>query len=512
MKLQDAVRKLYGSERWLQRILIFFMVIYYGVLLWNGGLYTSVSTLDLTFNSMLNHLVHWQFDVDPNIIGNEGFLRNGHVYAYWGITCALFRLPLLLVGRLDVDVTRWSCLAAVCIIGTMNVRTLLFLRRHCGSSPASHWAFGLMLAYTVLGGAQIAYLRNSIYQEVVFWAIAFAAIFVYFAVKGMVSQQFSVATLSWMAGMAGLALLTRVSTGMGLYAAVGLLLLVLLVEEYRAGRKVLTRQLLIPAAILAAFLVAVGTVNYYRWGRPTTFADYSFYIFNQQYPDRMIRTKLYGLFNLIRIPFGLGYYFLPLWSLQGGGGGLLFENTQTRLMDAVELPPSSFFLTDLLPIAFIVFAGIALWSRRSMLSPVTRKGATPLTQNSLLPFQPLSLARGLAVAVGLFMPCILMLTAISMNYRYRMEFYPAIDFLSFLALYLTASNPALLARFNRYRGWMIGATAVSIVLAFVVLVLYKFSDLGPSQLHLRNGLVDYYQHTYGWQSVLKVFHHILRRL
>ncbi len=511
MKLWDAIGKLSLNDRWLQYILLFFMVAFYGVILWNAGLFESVSTLDLTFNSMLNHLVHGRFDVDPGIIGKEGFLRNGHVYAYWGITCALFRLPLFLVGRLDLDITRWSCLVAICIIGMANVRTLLFIRRSYSAASAAGLAFGLMLAYTVLGGAQIAYLRSFIYQEIVFWAIAFAAVFVYFAVRGMINQQFSAATLSWMACMAGLALLTRVSTGIGLYAALGLLLLVLLVEEFRAGRKVLTRQLLIPVAILAAFLVAVGTVNYYRWGRPTTFADYSLYIFNQQYPDRMIRTKLYGLFNLIRIPFGLGYYFLPLWSLQGGGGRLLFENTQTRLMDAVELPPSSFFLTDLLPIALIVFVGIALWSRRSELSPAARKDAAPLAQNALLPFQPLSLTRGLALAAGLLMPCILMLTAISMNYRYRMEFYPEIDFLSFLALYLTARNPNLLERFNRYRGWMVGATAVSVISAFVVLVLYKFSDLAPSQLHLRNGLVDYYQHTSGWQSVLKVFHRVLRR-
>jgi hypothetical protein len=42
------------------------------------------------------------------------------------------------------------------------------------------------------------------------------------------------------------------------------------------------------------------------------------------------------------------------------GANGLFDNTQTRLMIAAELPPSSFFLTDLLPIAFIVFLAMAL--------------------------------------------------------------------------------------------------------------------------------------------------------
>ena len=136
-----------------------------------------------------------------------------------------------------------------------------------------------MLAYIVLGGAQVGYLKSSTYQEVVFWAIAFAAVFVYFAVKGLVSGQFTLGILSWMAVAAGLATLTRVSTGVGLCAAFGLLLLVLLVEELRAGRNVFTRRFLVPAIVLAAFLIVAGTVNYQRWGKPTTFADFTLYLF-----------------------------------------------------------------------------------------------------------------------------------------------------------------------------------------------------------------------------------------
>ena len=43
----------------------------------------------MTFNSMLDHLVHGEFDVDPKVVDFEGFLRDGRVYSYWGITCAL---------------------------------------------------------------------------------------------------------------------------------------------------------------------------------------------------------------------------------------------------------------------------------------------------------------------------------------------------------------------------------------------------------------------------------------
>lgn len=442
---------------------------------------------------MLDHLMHGQFDVDPNIIGDEGFLRNGRVYAYWGITCALLRLPLLLLHKLDLDITVWSCLVAVCLAGMMKVRTVLFLRRSCSATSASEAAFGFMLIYIVLGGAEVGFLMSSIYQEVVFWAIAFAAVFVYFAIKGIVSREFTSTTLSWMAFAAGVALLTRVSTGIGLCVAFGLLLLVLLAEDVRTKRAVLTRRILVPATILVALLIVAGTVNYYRWGNPTTFADYTLYLGNRFYPDRIPRTDLYGLFNLARIPFGLSYYFLPIWVLQGRDGRLLFENTQIRLMDNVELPPSSYFLTDLLPIAFIVFLIMAVWAGRSIVSGSLRKSRELVglgdPQSS---HQFLSYAQGLALAIGLAVPCVLMLTAISMNYRYRMEFYPEMDLLAFLGLYATVSDPALLARFNRHRSRMLAATIISIVSAFVAMFLYRHSPFGPAQLYLHNGVFHFY--------------------
>jgi hypothetical protein len=349
-----------------------------------------------------------------------------------------------------------------------------------------------MLAYIVLGGAEIGYLRPSVYQEVIFWAIAFAAVFVYFAVKGLVSGQFTGSTLSWMAFAAGFATLTRVSTGLGLSAALGLLLLVLLAQKLRARRALSTRRFLIPIAVLAVFFIAVGTVNYYRWGNPVTFSGRSYvgYLYD---PNRLLPMRLYGLFNLVRIPFGLSYYFLPIWVLRGGDGRLLFEGTQIRLMDTVELPPSSFFLTDLLPIAFIVFLAMALWAGRRSLARSLRAGwGFAQGEETQPPFRLFSPAQGLALAAGLAVPCFLMLICAWMAYRYRMEFYPEIDLLAFLGLYATVSDPALQARFNRRRRWMMTAAMISIVSAFAAMFLYKLSGGGGAQAHLHGGLVPYY--------------------
>ncbi|WP_205665031.1 hypothetical protein, partial [Acetobacter cibinongensis] len=53
----------------------------------------------LTFNSMMDHMLHGRFDVDPYCVQKEGFLRNGRVYAYWGIFPAF--LSALLEIRCD---------------------------------------------------------------------------------------------------------------------------------------------------------------------------------------------------------------------------------------------------------------------------------------------------------------------------------------------------------------------------------------------------------------------------
>jgi hypothetical protein len=487
VKLVRFARKLYENDRTLQLALLLFMLVYFGVILDDAGFGASRSLpQNLTFNSMLDHLLHGQFYVDPRTIGDEGFVRNGHVYSYFGIWCALVRLPLRFLNLMKVDFTPWSCLLAVCLATMAKIHTVLFIRKQRPSTTASEWVYGLMLLYVVLGGSAVAYLRASIYQEVVFWAVAFGAVFVYFSIKGIVLRQFSVNTLSWMALSAGLALLTRVSTGLGLYLAFGLLLVVLVWEDVHdrpkerearetkvsaLRRAILSRRTLVPVAILALLVIAAGTVNYFRWGNPATFVNYKLHLMNGYYPDRQVRAKLYGFFNVSRIPFSLSYYFLPVWFFHKSGH-LLFENTQIRLFDAVELPPSSFFLTDLLPICFIAFLLYALKTGRSKV---------------LLPA-----GRWLALAAGLAVPCVLMLSAIYMSYRYRMEFYPLIDLLAFLGLYAVVSDEALLASFSSCRRWMATAALVSVITSFAMLVLYELSEFGPSREFLQGGIVHYY--------------------
>lgn len=480
--LAAMARGVYRNDHQLQPALLAFMLLCYGALLGISWRLALGDPIRLTFNSMLSHLLHGQFDVDPKIVLYEGYSHNGRVYAYWGIWPALLRLPLWIVRRMDMDMTMWSCLAAGCIAGMAKVRAVLLVRRHGARDPVAALAIGSVLAYILLGGSEVGYLRVSIYQEVILWASAFAAIFVYSAVKGLVNRRFDMATLCTMALCAGLAMLTRVSTGIGLLMAMVLLLIVLALEPamteatgrwasmQRLAQAFAQHRILAALGILTLFVAITGAVNYFRWGNPTAFVNYS------QYCDRCSNDPMHlflsALFNLKRIPFGLIYYFFPVWVLHGSSGQLFMEKTQTRLFDYIELPPSSFFLTDLLPLCFIALFAIALWRRRPADQPFLRQLV--------------------AIGIGLFVPCLLMLTFVYLAYRFRMEFYPEIDFLAFLGLYLTVTDKTMLATFARFSRWIRAALAVSIVASFVTLMLYDLSFGGPAQMCLRDGITRYY--------------------
>lgn len=495
---RSICRSIYGNDLRLQIFLFAFLLVFYGGLMW-GAWGHAEQTVDwnYTFNSMLAHLMHGRFDVDPQIVGwEEGFLRDGRTYSYFGIWCALLRLPLWIIGRMDIDMVLPSCIAAACLAGMAKVRAVLVLRRHAGQNPIAGSAIFLVLLYVLFGGSGIGNLNASIYLEVILWAYAFASIFVYLAIKGIVNRSFRTGSLCLMALCAGLGLNTRVSTGIGLILAFALLLVALAAfpaaqssvssakGSSAAGhffRRLALPRTIVPAGVLSAFMAVSGTVNYFRWGNPFTFANWDLYLDWSVSPGSskwwlspiLSRMHAYGAFNLVRIPFNLVYYFCPFWALHFTTMDTLLNGVWGHTLTGIEVPPSSFFLTDLFAFCFIALLAVALWRRRSRLQSPAARWA-------------------LAVALGLLAPCLLMLTATWVAYRYRMEFYPEIGFVVFLGLYLTVTDPGVLALFARFRKWITATLAISIVSSFFFLFLVDVGLPMPPVIGGR-GLVDYYQ-------------------
>jgi hypothetical protein len=277
--------------------------------------------------------------------------------------------------------------------------------------------------------------------------------FVWLSVRGLTTGRgFDRSTLCWMAVCAGLALLTRVSFGVGLYAAFGLLLVA-------RGRP---REWPAPACVLLLFIVMTGVVNAGRWGNPLTFADFSRFNLSQDvYPDRPGRLAAYGTFNPARIWLGLSYYFFPIWVWVRSDGHVLFAEAQATLMDAMELPPGSFFLTD----PFLLgLAAAGVFAVRDRVRA--------------------------ALLLGLCVPPVLMLCAISMAHRYRMEFYPVL----FLAALFGVRAASRTARRRRLRTAVVVSVAVGVVASHAMAVVEANSPWGPGEFYLeRYGLVGTYE-------------------
>lgn len=441
-------------EPWTWRLWIIGLVV---VILWYPSLtlllgFTPSQPVNfgLAFNSMAEHLLAGRFDVDPDAIDAEGFDVNGRMVSYFGIFCAVLRIPLVLLpGFAKTDVTWWSCLIATWLATWFQMRAV-FIAGTPGTSPRQSWLTVALLISVILGGQHIQFLRPSIYQEPINWAFAQAMGFVFLAMRGFIAGKgFDRKTLCLMALCAGLALLTRASIGIGLYAAFGLFLLA-------RGQP---RSWPVPVCILLVFIGMTGIVNEGRWGNPFTFADFSrFNLSLDATPERLGHLAAYGTFHPARIWLGLSYYFLPIWIWLRTDGHVLFAESQATMMDAMELPPGSFFLTDpfLLGLAAVGAAAVRDRVRAALL-------------------------------LGLCVPPILMLCAISMAHRYRMEFYPLLFLASLFALQAIAGNAETTRRF---RIAVIASVLTGVIASHAMAILNAYSPPGPGEFFLeRYGLV-----------------------
>ena len=436
----------------LPRLLPFYCALYYAFVLTDGSFNLfAPQVVGLSFNSMLQHMLAGSVDVDPAVIGYEGFARDGRVYAYFGPFCALLRLPLLPFGVMQLDITVLSSAIAFGLAGWLKLRMIVRLCDRFPDSPNRALLRALLIAALLFGGAQIGLLRASIFQEAIAWADVFALAFVTVALEGLLENRFDAARLRWMALAAMFALLTRVSAGVGLYTALGLLVLL---------RWPGWRALPNAALLLGIGMVVVLSLNFLRWGNALEFQPLRYYLTAQVFaPERLTRIAEYGAFNAARIPFGLQYYFLPVWVLPDGAGGLLLSATRDRLLDAAELPPSSFLLTDTLALLLGIYA---TWRRRA----------------------------NLAILLGLGVAPLLMLALYSMNHRYRMEFDPLFTLLGLLgaATLLRAPQPLR----SGMRRALIAATIIGMLGSQATLALYQRSPFGPGERHLHHGLAGLY--------------------
>ena len=368
----------------------------------------------LVYNSMLFHMLRGRWDVGPSAIGQEAFVRDGLAYAYFGPFPALLRLPLLVLPDWEqLHVERLSCLLAMMTAAAaQSAAVLASLPR--GRALVNQAVAPLLLVCVVLGGTPVAVSAKGalVYHEAILWAWAFASLFVAVGVTSLLQPGGpTTASLCLMALLAGLCLLTRVTTAIGLFVGLGLLLLRVLLRGGQGGiaRRLAQPTLWAPGLILLAAVLSAALVNLGRWGNPLVFADLHRQVFQiARYPDRVARLDRFGLFNVRRLGFGILYYFVPVWT-DWLDAALPLKPRIAALFDALERPASSFLLTD--PLS----CWLAVLGLRSVVRRTAFAGASLL-------------------AAGFAVPPVLMLMAWYMAFRYRVEFQPLLLMLACIGL------------------------------------------------------------------------------
>ncbi len=123
-------------------------------------------------------LIHGRLWVPNGSLGIEGFLRDGHTYAYFGLFPSLLRLPFMaLFPHYDNHFTGPSLLLAWVITGVFSSLLLWRVRILIRGQAIMGWAeagsFGVLTA-AIMGGSVLMFLAANpwVYDEDLAWSVA----------------------------------------------------------------------------------------------------------------------------------------------------------------------------------------------------------------------------------------------------------------------------------------------------------------------------------------------------
>ncbi len=374
---------------------------------------------------------------------------------------ALLRLPIVLMPNWKVlHVEMGSCLCAMLLGAGAQARTLLSVISRAEYATRRVLAPSLIAAALLSGPAIMLGAKGPLlYHEPILWAWALAMLFVLIALGSLKRERtLTCPDLCAMSLCAGLCLLTRVTTGAGLCAATAMLIVRALHTHWLCRSEagpLIPRWSWSPVLLLAVFILATAAVNEGRWHNPFEFADLRDQLFQiRLHPDRLSRLQHYGLFNPVRLGIGLMYYIGPVWTPALDRLVPIAPFLAARF-DALELPASSFLITDPLWCVFAAYGVFLLIKRRSV------PGAS-------------AVVAGLSFAPGL------MLIAWYLAFRYRVEFAPLLFMLACLGLAPWAASLSG-AKLNRAGAIVLSLTIFQIAATGFTSAAYSRARLGPTE-------------------------------
>lgn len=156
-------------------------VVIFGLLLTEGSLSGLVARGPFTsdfFDAQAHSLLAGRLDVDPDVAGIEGFVRDGRTQLYFGLVPAVLRLPIAAVTeRFDGRLTQVSMLVALAVATWASSRLLWRARvRRRGDRPVGRWEPWVVGGFTAAVGlgSPLLFLaaRPVVYHETELWGAA----------------------------------------------------------------------------------------------------------------------------------------------------------------------------------------------------------------------------------------------------------------------------------------------------------------------------------------------------
>jgi hypothetical protein len=463
-KSASSVRSV--ARTWHFCLLIAVIAGYYLFLLSNGTFQLfAPEMLDKAFGNMLVHLLHGEFTVDPAAIDFEAFTRNGNTYSYFGVFPALLRLVALpFTDVAQAELARVSCLTADVIFIALQLRMLVIVHRQLAAASRRSGFLAVMMTATVLSGPQIYILGSaSIYHEPILWSAAMAAGFSLIIVRAAFgARSLGSRDLILLAALAGLSIITRPTIGVALY--LGTILLVGWTMWCRStstdhGRERSVEQASLlstvapSVAVLGLGAVAIGIINFQRWGNPLTFADFRHYNWLYRHPNFVHAFYNHGEFDVGRLWVGALYYATGLPYLLKNIPP--FDEFLSARVAIIEAPPLTPFLTNPLT---IFLAGVGLYR---------------LWHKPGLPTNSVAVLR--LTLIGHASAVLFIFAAMAFTLRYRFDLAPFMT-LSALIGYRSISVTVAEARdIWRKRIWItaVGLCALGILSSHYVLLIHK---------------------------------------
>jgi len=291
-------------------------------LLWTAALITNfdfklfeLEKFGTLFNDMAERLLYLDMTIAPQQIGFEAFLRDGHTYTYFGIFPALIRMAAILLGWNTLQLSRLSCLVALWIVAFATIRLTQGLVSQHPVTKSARLIVAACLGGVAFSGPAIYVLASAVvYHELIFWAAAWTAVFNCIVIRRVCAgQALSLKDFLFLALAAGCCLLTRITCGLALYVALGLLMAWPAIRSRFASAALFSAARRSgPALLIAVAFVGIqGGVNYGRWGDPLVAYPPQYYyqiISSPRRAERLENFRQHGLLDPVRVSMAVAYY------------------------------------------------------------------------------------------------------------------------------------------------------------------------------------------------------------